>query len=745
MVLTALGVLANAAAFPLLFGVDLLAGGVFALLAVHLFGLRWGLPCAAIISAYTVVLWGHPYAFVIFTLEAALVAGFARKRSLGLGSCDVLFWLLFGAPLVYLCYAEFLQMPFEQVSLIMLKQPVNGMLNALLASLVLTFVPQLRDRAPVSLQAATGAVLAIFLLVPVLTSTVLYSGQSQRERVSALELKLQFHLGSLERQLAARPSDRPERLDAPGFPARVELLDSEWKLLAGSNSSDLELPPIPAPTAVGLTRHSPPDPDLPAMTRWLRSAYSYTAPSQAIPGAWLRITHPAGPLVRAAQTTQRFQLGVLAGILALGLLAASAVSRAISGKLKALAQLSTDVPNLVTAGAALPVWPRSRVGEIDTLSRNVDAMASALFEQLSAVRSSRDALEVRVAERTHELQVSEQRFATLAEATVEGVAVHADWVITEFNTRLAKQLGQADLRGRSFLEFVREDDRDRLRAADGSGALEVEVLPHEAEPFTAEISLVTSRLLEVPATVLTVRDISERKRIEVLKDDFVSTVSHELRTPLTSIRGGLSLLQFTSGDALDDEGAQLLQLAQRNVERLLALVDDLLDTQSLAAGQLTLAAERLAVSELLKQALGPHEGYAKEHDCSLQLVPGPPEVEVVADPHRLQQVIGNLLSNALKFSPSGAAVEVTWRVEQGRCRVSVFDEGPGVPPEFVAQLFERFAQANSGSTRQHGGTGLGLSISRALMQRMQGELGYDRSSDRTEFWFELALASAAES
>lgn len=743
LVLTALGLVANVAAVPLLFGVDLLWGGVFGLLAVSLFGLRWGVPCAAAISAYTVILWGHPFALVIFTLEAALVAGLARRKALGLGSCDVLFWLLVGAPLVYLFYAGFLELPLDAVTLIMLKQPVNGMLNALIASLILTFTPQLRQRSPISLQAATGSVLAIFLLVPVLTTTVLHSTQLQRERVAALEVRMRSQLDSLELRLAEHPAAPPERLEPSGFPARLELWDSEWSLLASTGPGDSDLLAIPKPTALGLTLHAPLDDDLPAMTRWLRSAYTYTIRSEAIPGAWLRVTRPAAPLMRAAQATQRFQLGLLAIILAVGLLASSAVSRVVSRKLMTLASLSTDVPGLVATGAPLPTWPRSRVREIDTLSRNVDAMASALFEQLTAVRSSRDVLEERVSERTKELRLSEQRFATLSEATVEGVAIHTDWVISEFNTRLAEQVGREELCGRSFLDFVGSEDGDRLRAAglaNEVAALEVDILPPGGRPFTAEVSLGSSQFLGAPADVLTVRDISERKRIEDLKDDFVSTVSHELRTPLTSIRGGLSLLNFTAGEKLDDEGTQLLDLARRNVDRLLTLVDDLLDTQSLATGQLTLLAEPVELPVLLEQALGPHQGYAEELGCSLLLVAGPPAAEVVADPERLQQVIGNLVSNALKFSPPGAKVEVTWRSAGERWRVSVLDEGPGVPPEFIPQLFERFAQASSGSTRKQSGTGLGLNISRELIHRMQGDLDYTRSENRTEFWFELPRA-----
>ncbi|MGE0453582.1 MAG: sensor histidine kinase [Vicinamibacteria bacterium] len=240
-------------------------------------------------------------------------------------------------------------------------------------------------------------------------------------------------------------------------------------------------------------------------------------------------------------------------------------------------------------------------------------------------------------------------------------------------------------------------------------------------------------------------ELDEQRRMEALKDEFVSLVSHELRTPLTSIHGALGILGAKFQAQLPDEAARLLEVARRNSERLKRLIDDVLDQQKAEAGGLSFEIRPLEVAPLLQQTIDANQPYAAQLGVKLGLREAPSGLRLLADPDRVAQVLTNLLSNAVKFSSPGDEVLVAAERQGTSVVITVVDRGPGIPAGFRERVFQRFAQADASSTRRRGGTGLGLSISKAIVERMQGRIGFrETPGGGTTFYFELPEEASRE-
>lgn len=235
-----------------------------------------------------------------------------------------------------------------------------------------------------------------------------------------------------------------------------------------------------------------------------------------------------------------------------------------------------------------------------------------------------------------------------------------------------------------------------------------------------------------------VRDITERVKVERMKSEFISTVSHELRTPLTSIRGSLALLVGGVVGDLPVKAKPLIDIAHKNSERLILLVNDILDMEKIEAGKMEFQLQPVKLMPLLSQALEGNRAYAEQYKVHYELENELPEVVVQVDANRLMQVFANLLSNAAKFSPAGGKVSVAVARVGQRVRVAVKDNGAGIPDEFKERIFQKFAQADSSDTRKKGGTGLGLSITKAIVEQMGGRIGFESQPNvLTEFYVEF--------
>ena len=254
---------------------------------------------------------------------------------------------------------------------------------------------------------------------------------------------------------------------------------------------------------------------------------------------------------------------------------------------------------------------------------------------------------------------------------------------------------------------------------------------------SATLSLRT-RQLEVSLSQLAENN-RELKRLNNLKDEFISTVSHELRTPLTSIRGAVGLLA-SKAVAEDSEHYQhLLQTALGNSERLSQLINDLLDLQKFESGNFSLNFELVDLKQLVLQALDSIAPFAAKYQVSFQT--NLADCQLMADQTRIRQVLDNLLSNAIKFSAPGQVVKVQLSKAENSIRFEVQDQGCGIPDNFRSRIFEKFSQADGSTSRKAEGTGLGLNICKTIISAHQGDIGFDSQAGHGAlFWFELPEA-----
>ncbi len=224
-----------------------------------------------------------------------------------------------------------------------------------------------------------------------------------------------------------------------------------------------------------------------------------------------------------------------------------------------------------------------------------------------------------------------------------------------------------------------------------------------------------------------IQDITEHKRIEQMKTQFVSMVSHELRTPLTAISGALGLMAGGALGQVPMPMQTMLNIAVDNSNKLSQLINDLLDIDKLVAGKMQFDFSSCSMLDLLRQSIEHNQPYADKYQATIDLQASA-DAAVLLDPMRFHQIMANLLSNAAKFSPSGSKISVALTQTDAEVVVSVQDQGPGISEEFQHRMFEKFSQADSADARSKDGTGLGLAIVKELTERMQGSISFQTSA-----------------
>jgi PAS domain S-box-containing protein len=348
------------------------------------------------------------------------------------------------------------------------------------------------------------------------------------------------------------------------------------------------------------------------------------------------------------------------------------------------------------------------------------------------------------------LRASEARTRAVVDHLMEGLIIVDETVIIRAVNPAAERIfgySAGELLGRPLAVLVPESagpDHAKFLKMAQQRALgritEWEGRRKSGEVFPFELSLFEFRTPEGRRFGGSVRDVSESREVERLKKEFVATVSHELRTPLTSIRGSLGLLAGGVLGKLPPEAAEVVAVAERNVIRLVRLINDILDLERLDTGRIEMKFETLTLASVFERSLEAVRAFADQEGISLESAT--PSGSVWGDGDRLVQVLVNLLSNAVKFSPRGGVVRLSASEAGGFAEVRVRDQGRGIPASFREAIFERFRQVEASDARQKGGSGLGLAICKRIVEQHEGTIGVESEEGRgSVFWIRLPVSS----
>lgn len=298
----------------------------------------------------------------------------------------------------------------------------------------------------------------------------------------------------------------------------------------------------------------------------------------------------------------------------------------------------------------------------------------------------------------------------------------------EYTLAAKDEQAEADLKARTNLLFMSQL-MVYLSLAMGIASLLLAVLFFVESRFHEKMSAENADLLE------------KAKSAYKAKSQFISTISHELRTPVTSIKGTLGLMRGGLLGEMGPKMARMVDIAHDNSDRLAALINDILDFEKSEAGELAYTFLPIDMAKVVRDSVESNRGFEARQGVTLALVEDGSPIPIEGDSFRLVQLVSNLLSNALKFSPKGQVVEVIVSRHGDNGRLQVRDHGMGIPDDFKAMVFDRFTQADSSNTRKVGGTGLGMSISKSIVERHGGRIWFESQVGvGTTFTVELPLA-----
>ena len=357
-----------------------------------------------------------------------------------------------------------------------------------------------------------------------------------------------------------------------------------------------------------------------------------------------------------------------------------------------------------------------------------------------SIRHRTDAALKLITQKTSALEQSELKISSIINNIVDGIInIDAKGNIIWVNTQISEMFGyrKEEMLGHNVTMLMpdtfRKEHNNYINShltSQKPGYMgvghEYNGLRKDNSTFPMEIHVSETIIDGKPVFTGIIRDITKRKQIDNIKKDFISTVSHELRTPLTSIRGALGLLTGGAMGSFTSEVTNMLNIAMNNSERLLLLINDILDIEKIESGNMEFNQRNIDLDLLLKQSVESNQEYVKSYGVKLTYKNkiNTNNAQVYSDKERLLRVMANLISNAAKFSPEGEVVEVSLSRHENNCYITVTDHGQGIPTEFQPRIFEKFSQSDSSDTRQKGGTGLGLNITKAIIEKLGGKISF---------------------
>lgn len=764
-VLAAVGL--NYTRLPLFFSVEFIFGSAIAVLALLVLGRTAAIVVGCAAASVTLFIWGHPYAWLVFTAEIIWLSWRWRPdKGLNLVKLDLLFWLCAGLPAVSLLYAYGLDVKWQTAVLIALKQMTNGVFNTLFASLLILMLQSQHwaDRflilPLISLRQLLFHILIALTLFAGCIPLLLDARKLQAEYIFSVEQRLQWLADTLQKQLQKHASlQQLTTAEVTGLLEQalpeesisVLVLDNNGRVLNSSGlitSLNNVVNSMPEP---GFS-HWQPEGISPLLQRWGQSRFVFVQHSVILEGVGAIVTeYSAREVMTKLEQDSARQLTLLVAFLLLVTLVANWLSRGISLPLHRLALASERLKSSIAAGADTDI-PTSKVEEYHTLGQNLQTMSRELAAAFTIGKANEAELAKKVNEQTKQLQQANSQLEAILAAASDFsiIATNKDGIISYFSRGAEKLLGYsaAELVDKQSPAILHVADEVSQRSQELTAQLQQPITGFRAFVVLAEqqgtetrqwqyvrkdgsclpVSLTVTPILSESGTVTgylgVAKDISERHRNEKLKNEFISTVSHELRTPLTSLYAALRMVNSGKLGELPLKVADLLQLAENNSKRLGRLINDLLDIEKLTAGKFQLSLEVQPIQPLVMQAIDEISSYAAQYKVILQTYFATEPLFARIDAGRFVQVVTNLLSNAIKFSPADAIVKVKMYADAAFARLEVSDLGQGIADDFKDRIFEKFAQNDAANTRQQGGTGLGLAISKELTEKMAGNIGF---------------------
>lgn len=362
-------------------------------------------------------------------------------------------------------------------------------------------------------------------------------------------------------------------------------------------------------------------------------------------------------------------------------------------------------------------------------------------------------------DRNRELQETKERFRLL----IDGITDYAIFMldpegkITTWGAGAEHITGytESEIIGKHFSCFytptaiaVRHPERELIIAKE-TGRYEEEGLRVRKNGDTFWANVIITPLYDLKGDLIgfgkITRDLTEHKKLDLIKNEFVSIVSHELRTPLTSIHGALNLILGGAVGSFTEKTKKLLDIADNNCTRLVRLVNDILDIEKIEAGKMIFELSQVSLIKSIKDSIAANQMYAEKYGVAINFEEPTKDFTINVDYGRLLQVLANLLSNAIKFSPHNGVINISVSQQDSQVRVSVTDYGCGIPEEFREKIFKKFSQVDTSSTRREAGTGLGLAISKVIIDKLGGELNFTSEvNEGSIFYFDLPIWSDTE-